>query len=85
MARVRSVEELEERRCELTDGLRIIVITKRSSTGGVGVDFRLGSGIFKNVERLLFELCDVAREEVDEAGDGDDERDLIIGESVDRR
>lgn len=85
-ARVRSLEEFEERRCwELMDGLRIIVITKRSSTGGVGVDFRLGSGIFKNEERLLFELCDVASDEVDEAGEGDDDNDLIIRESTERR
>ncbi len=69
-----SLEEVEEIRCELLDGLLIIVITKRSSVGCGVVDFRFGNGIFKNEDRLVFEL----RDDVDDAGDGDDDIDLII-------
>ncbi len=74
----RSLEEVEDIRWELLDGLLIIVITKRSSVGCGVVALRFGTGIFKNEDRFDFELSD----DVDDDGDADEEIDLTITESV---
>lgn len=72
------------------DGLRIIVMTKRSSAGGEFDAFRLGEFTFRNEEKLDFGLCAAVREDTDGVGDGVDRSDLnetgfIIAESGDRR
>jgi hypothetical protein len=78
----RSLEEFDVTRDEFVDGLLIIVIIKRSSVdcGVVGV-FRFGNGIFKNDDKFVFGLFDIARDDVDEAGDGVEEIDLTITKS----
>ena len=78
----RSVEKL---RWELVDGLLIIVIIKRSSVGCETVAFRFANGIFKNDEKLFFGLFGIARDDVDDAGDGVEEIDLITTVSVDNK
>jgi len=80
----RSFEEIDAIRCELIDGLLIIVITKRSSVDCVVVVFLFGNEIFKNDDKLIFGLFDVARDDVDDAGDGVNEIDLTITESGDK-
>lgn len=73
-----AVRSFVEFRCELFDGVLINVITKRSSDDCVVVDFLFGRDIFRNEEKFDFELVDVASDDVDDEGDGDDdEMDLI--------
>ena len=57
-------------RWELVDGLRIMVMTNRSSAGGEFDGFRLGEETFRNEEKVDFGLWAAVREEIDGVGDG---------------
>ena len=74
-------KSFEDVRGECVDGLLMSVITKRSSAGCVTTDFRFGSGILRNDDRLFFGLFDIANDDVDEAGDGVDEFDFAVADS----
>ena len=70
-------------RCELVDGLRIMVMTNRSSGGGESATCRLERETLRKEERLVLGLLVAASDDVDEAGEGVDRSSLFVTDLAD--